>query len=298
MFENESYSLVLMSEDALSNADRDTQLEIMENWFRERFEDPAMRTPYESAEGGYIWIWGGPYDARDELNTKFSGIVPDNVICELAVMLDGECQEWAPNLSLGDYGNYLIDDIAQNSEYYTDFKNAILDIRTLLETEVNSSVSPVFYRMLFINTITTLETYLSDAFINTVINIPKFMRVFIETTPVFREEKVPLSETYRTFETIEKKAKAELDKTVWHRLELVKCMYRDTLNVEFPNDIGPLFMAIHNRHDFVHRNGRKKSGEKIIVTYDQVLNLLCQIEAFVQHIDKQISTFQNVATNK
>lgn len=32
------------------------QMEYMEEWFRQRYEDPAQRTPYESAEGGYIWI--------------------------------------------------------------------------------------------------------------------------------------------------------------------------------------------------------------------------------------------------
>ncbi len=44
---------------ALRAADRETQLEVMETWFRQHFEDAAERTPYESAEGGYIWIWGG-----------------------------------------------------------------------------------------------------------------------------------------------------------------------------------------------------------------------------------------------
>lgn len=48
-----------VSGDALRAADRETQLEVMETWFRQHFEDSAERTPYESAEGGYIWIWGG-----------------------------------------------------------------------------------------------------------------------------------------------------------------------------------------------------------------------------------------------
>ena len=32
------------------------------------FEDPANETPYESSEGGYIYIWGGPYDALEQLS--------------------------------------------------------------------------------------------------------------------------------------------------------------------------------------------------------------------------------------
>ena len=44
------------------------------NWFSQYYEDPANQTPYESAEGGYQFIWGGPYDSRDELESEFSGV--------------------------------------------------------------------------------------------------------------------------------------------------------------------------------------------------------------------------------
>ena len=40
------------------------QRKYMLYWFRERFEDPVEETPYNSREGGYLYIWGGPYDAR------------------------------------------------------------------------------------------------------------------------------------------------------------------------------------------------------------------------------------------
>ena len=44
----------------LEGLDSSEQVELMKEWFYENYEDPANRTPYESAEGGYIWIWGGP----------------------------------------------------------------------------------------------------------------------------------------------------------------------------------------------------------------------------------------------
>jgi len=72
------------------------KLEIMEAWFRERYEDPAERTPYESAEGGYIWIWGGPYDAQMELEAEFSGLASARLIGELVRKLQAECYQWAP----------------------------------------------------------------------------------------------------------------------------------------------------------------------------------------------------------
>src|SRR5437879_4390517 len=170
-----------MSEDTLRESDRDTQLDVMETWFRQRFEDPAERTPYESAEGGYIWIHGGPYDAREELEAEFSGVVPDELINELVDDLEGQSSQWAPTPSPEDYDEYLVQDIARITEYYHNFSGAILDIEKLLETKVDDSVFSVFRRMIYVNVITALETYLSDAFINTVANRAELMRRFIET---------------------------------------------------------------------------------------------------------------------
>lgn len=75
---------------------KDKQLEIMEVWFRTYFEDPAEETPYESREGGYQYIWGGPYDADEELQQEFSSLVPLDRIQELSEELGAENWQWAP----------------------------------------------------------------------------------------------------------------------------------------------------------------------------------------------------------
>lgn len=80
------------------------RIEAMIQWFHENYEDPAVRTPYESAEGGYQWIWGGPYDAREEIGDQFSDIA-DEAEIDAAV---GEVEEdglveWAPKESPDDY---------------------------------------------------------------------------------------------------------------------------------------------------------------------------------------------------
>ena len=279
-----------MSRESLAEADRDTQFEVMKDWFYEHFEDPGERTPYESAEGGYIWIWGGPYDAREELEAEFGGVVPDDVIDDLVGELESECTQWAPTPSPDDYDNALIEDLARITEFYQNFSGAILDIERLLKTKVEDSVLPTFHRLLFVNVITAMETYLSDAFINTVVNSPHLMRRFIETTREFHAEKIPLADVYKAMEQVEQRARSYLADVVWHHLHRVKPMYRDTLNIEFPAEMGPLFRAVLLRHDIVHRNGKTKDGEEIIITSAEVLNLIRQVEVFIQQLDKQIAS--------
>lgn len=76
---------------------RQRQIDYMRHWFAERYEDPAQETLYNSEEGGYLFIWGGPYDASEELQEEFGEIVPFDRI--EAVVSDVEADgitDWAP----------------------------------------------------------------------------------------------------------------------------------------------------------------------------------------------------------
>ena len=85
----------------LKNAEK---LEIMIEWFQENYEDPAERTPYETAEGGYQWIWGGPYDAREEIEGIFGAFVPEKLIDRAVEEIESDGQlEWASARSDSDY---------------------------------------------------------------------------------------------------------------------------------------------------------------------------------------------------
>jgi hypothetical protein len=76
----------------------------MLEWFSQNFEDPAVRTPYESAEGGYQWIWGGPYEARDELYSKFGDLISESLLEEVVEEIEREgLTDWAPVSSPDDY---------------------------------------------------------------------------------------------------------------------------------------------------------------------------------------------------
>lgn len=76
----------------------------MVSWFHEHFEDPAQRTSYVSAEGGYLWNYGGPYDAREELYSQFGDIVTEKLIEEVAEEVEADgITDWAPTPSDDDY---------------------------------------------------------------------------------------------------------------------------------------------------------------------------------------------------
>ncbi len=72
-------------------------IESIRGWFFQNFEDPAESTLYESAEGGYIFIWGGPYSAQEIIEDVFFGIVSEDVIKDVVKSLAIEAFDWAPS---------------------------------------------------------------------------------------------------------------------------------------------------------------------------------------------------------
>jgi len=272
----------------LRRSGRDTQLDVMREWFNANYVDPAENTPYETAEGGYIYIWGGPYEPLEELGGEFGGLIPDKVIQELADELREICEEWTGNYPKeDDEDDYLFAYIAQSSEHRKSFEESITNIEHLISLETTGQQQQHLRRLLYVNVITALETYLSDLFISAVAKDQALLRRFVETTPEFKSEKIAVSDIFKTAEEIEKKARAYLMDVVWHHLRRVKPMFKDKLGLSFPDNMGDLFKAVLIRHDLVHRNGKKRDGGEHNVSKKEIKDIIGQARSFVADLDSQ-----------
>ena len=77
------------------------QVPYLVHWFNEMFEDPQNETPYsqnENSSSNYEYIWGGPYDAREQLADWFTNIASEEAIEKAAKDVENEhdVYEWAP----------------------------------------------------------------------------------------------------------------------------------------------------------------------------------------------------------
>src|ERR1039458_9191215 len=248
-----------ISASSLRNADRETQMKAMETWFHARYEDPAENTPYVGSEGGYQFIHGGPYDAREELEGEFSGIIPEEVIDEVAKKLNGFVIEWAPRGEFA-YDDYLVDSILQFTEHYHAFAETVSHTRLLALENVPFPQQQHLYRLLYVSAIIAFETYASDNFISSVFKYKARLRQFVETDVHFCKGNIPKRNVFKAAESIENEAKKYLLDFGWHRLTDVSRMFTDALNVKFPGDLSFLKEAIRIRHDIVHRGGDRKES--------------------------------------
>ena len=271
----------------LQRASRDRQIDVMRTWFYSNFEHPANSTPYESAEGGYIWIWGGPYDPQEVLEAEFGGLLKQDVIEELSSELSDISSEWSGVPEYDDIGEERFNSIVEADDQIGALKLSLRNIEALSGLNVPAGERGLLDRLLFVNAITALETYLSDVFIHSVGRDSNLLRKFVQTTPEFKTEKIPIAEVFALVDAIERKSKSYIMDVVWHHLERVRPMYRDTLGIAFPKEMGELFKAVDLRHDLVHRNGKSKEGKLHAITSTEVLALVERVREFCSYIEQK-----------
>jgi hypothetical protein len=75
--------------------DHSTAVDLMVRWFFANFEDPVETTPRD--EGDWVFIWGGPYYARDEIEFAFGNVASEQLIDEVTNKIEEDGFEWAPS---------------------------------------------------------------------------------------------------------------------------------------------------------------------------------------------------------
>jgi len=70
---------------------------LLTDWFLAQYENPVESCPYESAEGGYQWIWGGPYDALEELEAVWGSVCTEGFLSVVATIIEEreDCHMWS-----------------------------------------------------------------------------------------------------------------------------------------------------------------------------------------------------------
>lgn len=69
-----------------------SEVKKMVAWFLDTYEDPAENTPYD---GGYVYIWGGPYFPEEEISLQFTEEKKEHVDRAVLLISDLGQYEWA-----------------------------------------------------------------------------------------------------------------------------------------------------------------------------------------------------------
>jgi hypothetical protein len=279
----------------IQNASREEQIIAMRSWFLLRYEDPANCTPYESREGGYQFICGGPYDPDEVIQERFSEYVPYEVMEEVISELHGMYgDEWA-GIDHGDdweeefYDQALSFEIIGRSDPKLMIINRIDDIRSILSgtpEHLHHLIAPVCFG----SVITALECYLWDTAKYWCDNEESVLHKFLKDNPDFKNQKFTIADVLEQAKSMEKIKEAHdmhLQTFVWHRLDKVKPMFMSALGIQFP-EIEELMRAVIKRHDVVHRGSRDKDGVSFEVSTAEVEELINAVLSFSQALEVEL----------
>jgi hypothetical protein len=278
-----------LDDEWFAKAEPELRKEAMRAWFLSRFCDPANDTPYNSEEGGYLYIHGGPFEADDQISSRFGDLASENEIQEVVEDVESDgIYEWAPvHHEYDDYDEQFALALEQKDEPLTRLKERLAQSQQILTLQGNADAMNLAQKLVFSSAIGALEAYLYEVAYFWVDTHADALQSLVEGLPEFREQKIPLSELFKRHAGIKNHAKGYLQNLVWHRWKKVASVFRHALSVELPSTAafeGPLL----KRHDIVHRSGHDKDGAPVTVTAAEIADLCAVIREFADELNSRI----------
>lgn len=226
------------------------------------------------------------YNYRVEFDTENS---PNHILLKIKNLEDG-CRVYLQPWDLEQDYDYeeQYKAITENKEYLKKFRDEISNLKLLNAIDVPDNIlKNILTRQLYISVIGTMETFLSDAFINLTNDKDEFFRNFIETHPEFRKRKFELKEIFVEYDKLKETAKVVMLDTIFHNLPSVSQMFKDTFKINFPS-IKNVYECVLKRHDLVHRNGKSKDGMPVELDENAVNELIEKVSYFVEEIANKL----------
>lgn len=242
---------------------------------------------YLESEAMYEWIeenYGD--DAGEEGSEEWK---------EAVQAFDDYCEEQArlaqETWEKDEYGYYLF---LTPNDAYTIFEKDISELRDLLNNSNSETSNSTFCKMVYAHTVTILEVYLEDtvkALIASENN--QYLENTIKNVRPFSDTKFKLSDISLNGDGIKKFVLRKLSENTFHDIPKVVKILCGVVGDKFDIKIDDICNVTSTRHDIVHRNGKNKGGDTLVIDTSSVLSAINVVEAFAHELRKQ-SQLQNI----
>ena len=267
---------------------QEDQIALMQHWFHDGYSSPDD-LPYDSGEGGYQWIWGGPFDANDALQNEFGDIASDDAIEALVSELEDISHEWSGKPGDDDFDDdYLSDLFDSGTDPFLTLIGSLAEIEGAAKIRTSDKKLKMLHKLLFANVITALEVFLGDSFMKTLFQSDQYVEDFVRKTGRFQNTPIKLSEIFDRFKKIDGEVRTFVLGHNWHMMEESAKMYKRAFNIKFPDLPETIQKGISDRHDILHRNGKSKDGNEGFWDLARILALQEAVLAFAGEIDHEV----------
>ncbi len=200
-----------------------------------------------------------------------------------------------PNLILPYTNSLFREDFCESDISSQYAKNSIDMLDKILSclssiSSLEQEEQKVMKKLLFGSAVTSLESYLGDAFKYHVLNKENYYYSFLENYKFSTEKKYTLNDLgcqgRNMDEFLMNKVKEHLNNIIFHKVDLVTDLYKDILNIDLQSNLRDFRGSIQKRHDIFHRNGRDLSGEELDIRSRDIRDLVLNIQKFISETEK------------
>lgn len=288
----------------LREVDAEEASQTIIEWFLTFFDDPAHETPYVSSEGGYLYIWGGPYDAAEQIQYAFAGLADEEAINLAIEYLEQSCLEWAPS-------SFHPSQLEAAREYHEEAesewirKTGPLKIFEEAEEQIRDAIGnfpfegerkQFLMRMLYAQSYSIIESFLYDRLKLILKNNEKILINFCKNNNKLKKISYSPYQVILGKIDILKVSVEILEKEIFHRFDSVLKIYEQACDAEFQKSnftkesLQKLESGLPLRHDCVHRNGHSHDGEIQEISLEKIEEILESAKVFVGEIEQFVES--------
>ena len=160
------------------------------------------------------------------------------------------------------------------------------------ESGVFRRSAEVIQRMIFAETMSSMEAYLGDTLLKAVLINPNAMQRLVVKDRELSIEKVQLNVILANPNVVRDRIRSYLKGLLYHNLLKVEMTFKIALEIDiFPDaDLkARLLRLVQLRHDVVHRNGKDEDGGEHSFSADRVMEAMENVRTFVENVESAVS---------
>lgn len=181
-----------------------------------------------------------------------------------------------------------IDAYLEDSDAFGSFKKEIEKLRKLTTYPIlDSDIEEIIFKQAYSAAITCMEEYLADTLINHVLTNDIYFRRFVESYKGFQSNNLSIAKIYKQLDGLKALVKNTLIKINYNGDKEVMTIFEAVFQIKTPST-KPLKEIIITRNDLVHRNGKTKEGDRILLDKVKIESTFQSVEKFISEIDKSI----------
>jgi len=173
---------------------------------------------------------------------------------------------------------------------YKDYEQNIKDIQEIVNiTGLNEKHQKILNRLLFINIIASVDTFICDTILTKITNEEKSLLDFFNLLGNSKKQSIQKFRDQNLIGKWEQAIIEEVLKLSYTYVPRIRQIYKKVFDISIEDTNGKMENHFFQRHVFAHRNGRRKDSSHIDISKDDLSVLIHDSNDFVDQIMSKIS---------